>query len=152
MSGSVIENKSALANEKLEETKPTATMNYDYEKISSEQQQQQQQNTDEKNPTKEISIDDFLGHVGQIGRFQILVLLVCSTLFILPSHQSLLLIFIAHSPPWKCTNTTDTCSGANIHYEGQPGFNSRCDMERWQWTYTLPKSHSIVSEVNKLKL
>lgn len=99
-----------------------------------------------------FSIDEYLEYVGQLGRYQAIIIIVCSFLFFVPAHQSLLMVFVAHSPPWVCRSTQDNyttsaCISSVFHYEGQPGFNSRCDYARSEWKYTLPASHSIVSEV-----
>lgn len=110
---------------------------YDYKKVSENQVSKK---------LKVLTIDEFLQQIGQLGRFQIVVIVISSFLFVIPSCQSLLLVFIAYSPPWKCTNSNNTCSGFTVHYEGQPGFNDRCKMERSDWTYDIPKSYSIVSE------
>ena len=99
-----------------------------------------------------LSIDEYLEYVGQLGRYQAIIMIVCSFLFFVPAHQSLLMVFVAHSPPWVCQSTqnhnaTSACISSVFRYEGQPGFNSRCDFDRSEWKYTLPASHSIVSEV-----
>ena len=99
-----------------------------------------------------LSIDEYLEHVGQLGCYQAIIMIVCSFLFFVPAHQSLVMVFVAHSPPWVCqsthnNNTTSACTTSMFHYEGQPGFNTRCDYARSEWKYTLPTSHSIVSEV-----
>ena len=99
-----------------------------------------------------LSIDEYLKHVGQLGLYQAIIMIVCSLLFFVPAHQSLVMVFVAHSPPWVCQSTqnnnkTSACTTSMFHYEGQPGFNLRCDYIRSEWKYTLPASHSIVSEV-----
>jgi len=114
---------------------------------------------DEKVFKSEITVDEFLQYVGQLGRFQILVVFTGMLMFFVPAYQAFITVFIAHSPPWMyikthSNNVTVNVSEADsynsvdtVYYEGQPGFNDRCDLVRSQWHYTLPGSHSIVSEV-----
>ena len=107
-----------------------------------------------------FTINDYLEHVGQLGRYQAVIMIACNFLFFVPAYQSLLMVFATHSPPWTCNeitnstinnNSSSVCAnnGASnkIYVEGQPGFNLRCSLARSEWKYTLPVSDSIVSEV-----
>lgn len=101
-----------------------------------------------------LSIDQFLEFVGQMGRFQILVLFVSSFLFVLPAHQALYMIFVAVSPPWICSGRNPLeCNTTKVFYGDDVHFNLRCKMNRFSWTYKIEKpSYSIVSEVRKSKI
>ena len=53
---------------------------------------------------KEVDVDEFLLHIGQFGRTQILLLSLFCLIIIPTTYQTLIMSFAGNSPPWKCSN------------------------------------------------
>ena len=100
----------------------------------------------EENHPKVLSIDDYLMKIGELGRFQIISLIIFAFIYMIPGYQALILVFIAQSPSWRCSghnllecNTTDIYDDDSI--------KNRCNMSDASWEYVSPVSYSIVSQV-----
>ena len=90
-----------------------------------------------------FTVDEYLIQIGQLGKFQIFVLLLFSLVFIVPGAQAFIMVFIADSPPWVCSGRNlFECNSTKSYttYE-------RCNMSRISWKFTKSKSYSIVTEV-----
>ena len=95
-----------------------------------------------------LDTDEFFEHVGSIGKHQILVTLIVGCLLIIPAYQALIMVFIADSPPWRCSNKNEQeCNTTRLYTATDNEYRLRCDMNRSAWEYTMPKSYSIVNEV-----
>ena len=100
---------------------------------------------DEGNPW--VTIDEVLEQIGQIGKFQIIVLILFSLLYMPPAFQAFNIVFLADSPQWKCTGTNQECN-STILYEAFD--EARCKIDRSSWKYSKPKSYSLVTQVTLL--
>ena len=93
------------------------------------------------------TIDQFLDQIGQVGRFQVCVILCMSAMILVAGYQSLFIVFGFQAPPWKCTGINmHECNSTHLFNYGVPGFESRCHMNRSSWTYATPKTFSIVTD------
>ena len=107
-----------------------------------------QENVDGSNLNKHLSIDEILEHVGQLGKYQIIVMSIFSVCLVVPAYQSLIMVFIADSPPWRCSGINMyECNTTTIYSVGDSEYSSRCNMTRSAWEYTFPKSYTIVTQV-----
>lgn len=100
--------------------------------------------TDEKEVTKNLSIDEMLNLVGEYGRYQkIINILFCITMF--PScFHVLIMYFCVKNPPWRCALNSTTCTQYNRTFDAKD--NSRCHLARHDWEFTEPRDYSIVTD------
>ena len=57
-----------------------------------------------------LTVDQMLEHVGSMGCFQWTVVVVCGTILIPVTFQTLIMTFMALEPPWKCVNGSELCN------------------------------------------
>lgn len=93
---------------------------------------------------KSFSIDRVLEHIGQLGPFQLKVMVIYSLVFIVPAYQALITVFINASPSWRCSpNNHSECNNTIIYKSTD---EERCRMNRGSWEYVTPKSFSLVTQ------
>jgi len=93
------------------------------------------------------TIDQFLEQIGQVGMFQVSILICLSAIMVVSAYQSLFIVFGFQSPPWKCSgHDRSDCNSTTLFNYGVPGFDSRCHMNRSSWTYSTLTSFSIVTD------
>ena len=93
--------------------------------------------------------DDALQYVGELGLYQIRLVLMFSVFVLVGGYPTLIMYFAGHNPPWKCSDYTictlnGTLSSEDVHYK------DRCSMPRSAWKFTKPKEYSIVTQVDSL--
>lgn len=98
-----------------------------------------------------VNVDEYLGHVGEFGKRQIILQILFCLMIIPATYQSLLLTFVANNPPWQCTGLSEECNQTDVVFTvGSKLFDSRCDLlNRTSWQFTQPKRFSIVTEVRQ---
>ena len=57
-----------------------------------------------------LTVDQMLEHVGSMGRFQWSVVVVCGTILVPVTFQTLIMTFMALEPAWKCVNGSIVCN------------------------------------------
>ncbi|XP_065661825.1 organic cation transporter-like protein isoform X3 [Hydra vulgaris] len=90
-----------------------------------------------------ITIDEVLEQIGQIGKFQIFVLILFSLLYMPPAFQAFNIVFLADSPKWQCTGISQECNSTNLFSADN---DKRCKLNRSSWKYSKPDSYSIVTQ------
>ena len=86
---------------------------------------------------QQLTVDGALSEIGLLGRYQILLLILCTFIFNGGfSFQSLVTYYVADDSPWLCTNKTsyDFCKEGPFR-EGSVLFTKRCQMNRSEWYY-----------------
>ncbi|XP_057313743.1 solute carrier family 22 member 15-like [Hydractinia symbiolongicarpus] len=102
---------------------------------------------------KEITIDQFLKHGGECGRYQVMVQ-GCIMFALLPMvYPIMIFYYIGYDPPWRCvynsnniTHSVDfnkTCSNSSMIFPHD--HSSRCDLDRSEWTFDYHKT-TLVTE------
>ena len=103
--------------------------------------------SDEQRPQP---LDEILSRAGLFGILQVLIhVSSCYVIFAVTSQVGMI-FFIGHSPPWKCVDdaTSGFClENLNTTFSiDSPMFNTRCDLNRSDWSYTTESSYSFVTE------
>lgn len=94
---------------------------------------------------KELDVDDFLDRIGQFGKTQIILVSMFCLIIIPTTYQTLIMSFVASSPPWQCVDNATDCQ---LNGTMEAKNDDRCDMDRLSWMYTKQKSFSIVTDVS----
>lgn len=103
---------------------------------------------EEEGEEENISIDEFLEHVGQLGPFQIVVLLFLSFTVMLAGIQAFLMLFANAEYKWRCSGLNENeCNTTTIYTVTTKGYRSKCAMNRSSWKFVVKDTHSIVTEV-----
>ena len=97
-------------------------------------------------------IDHVLPLIGELGRYQIIVLVILSLAVMPPSLQWLGIYFLADDPPWRCVTNSTKCNISGVINADSPWDNLRCKLPREDWEYVEGKYYSIVTEVRKFLL
>lgn len=92
---------------------------------------------------KELDVDDFLDRIGQFGKTQIILVSMFCLIIIPTTYQTLIMSFVASSPPWQCVDNATDCQ---LNGTMKAKNDDRCDMDRLSWMYTKQKSFSIVTD------
>ena len=79
-----------------------------------------------------LTVDEYLIQIGQLGKFQVFILVLFSLVFFVPGAQALIMVFIADSPPWECSGYNLLECNTTKSYTT----NEHCDMSRIYKTYT----------------
>eukprot|EP00795_Rhopilema_esculentum_P000805 gene805-10542_t len=90
-----------------------------------------------------LGIDQILVHIGEFGRFQIILEIIACLLQIPYTLMILLPYFTQDSPSWKCVSNSTVC---NVTGELASSDKLRCQIPRSEWEYSMPKDYSIVTE------
>ena len=99
-------------------------------------------------PMKTMDIDEFLLHIGQFEKAQILLLLLMFLLYVPSANQTLILFFIGNSPSWRCVQGNSTgCNITGIFESGDEHYEKNCKMNRSSWEFIQPIEFSFVTEV-----
>ncbi len=94
-------------------------------------------------------LDDILPYVGEIGKYQIILLIMFSLMLLAAGFPILIMFFAAQNPPWTCVSNSTICNVTGSFTSKQKEYYAkRCDMPRSEWKFTKPKSYSIVTQVN----
>lgn len=110
---------------------------------------------------KYVDVDEYLEHVGEFGKFQMLITLIFCFILTPLAYQVLIMNFVADSPTWRCVDRPLNVSTSNRYQNmtqqecklmGEIGpddgsFKDRCTMKRSSWEFTRSKDYSIVSDV-----
>lgn len=96
-----------------------------------------------------VNVDEYLGHVGEFGKRQIILQVLFCLMIIPATYQTLLLTFVANNPSWRCTGLNTECNETNSVFTPSDTFyHRRCEMvNRSSWEFIHPKKFSIVTEV-----
>ena len=97
-------------------------------------------------------IDHVLPLIGELGRHQIIVLVILSLAVMPASLQWSVIYFLADDPPWRCVTNSTKCNVSELIKAGSTWNTLRCKIPREDWEYVEGKHYSIVTEVRKLLL
>lgn len=61
---------------------------------------------------KTIDVDEYLQHVGQFGKFQILLIFLFNLLILPSTYQTMIMGFVGNNPDWRCTDLQHNASSA----------------------------------------
>ena len=95
-----------------------------------------------------MTVDEILGQIGEMGRFQISRLAMFCFLMVSPAFQFLNMYFLAAEAPWQCVKNSTACQLNGSFTVGHPDF--RCKINRSDWEYARYEGphDSVVSEVS----
>ena len=101
---------------------------------------------------EELDIEEIFQRIGGFGRFQKIMIAMGMFIAMSTCYHSTNLYFVAYDPPWKCKsdNITLFCSehvGQEFNSDNEDCFKQRCKMNRTDWSYTISRKSSIVTEV-----
>ena len=101
----------------------------------------------------EINIDEFLRRGGECGRFQVMIILLCSIAMLPVAFPVMTFYYIGHDPSWSCTKNISTSSKSICNVvNGSTIFShentARCSLNRSEWKYEYHGKTSISTEVN----
>ena len=96
-----------------------------------------------------VDMDEYIKHVGEFGRYQLLILFLIIIGTFPLVFPVLIFYYIGHGPKWKCNpNTiedfTSLCTSNTSVYESTNA--TRCDMNRTHWIYEDLGKSTIVTE------
>lgn len=94
-----------------------------------------------------LSIDQVLAHVGEYGKFQILLNAILCVLKVPFGNILLIPYFSQHNPPWRCVRNSSFCLLNGIYDAKSENYTYRCSLPRSEWEYTQPKEYSVVTQV-----
>ena len=97
---------------------------------------------------QELDVDQILPHVGEYGRFQIMLQSMLCVAMIPQTLQILLMYFAAYNPPWRCVFNSTDCPMNGTFSSSSKQYDFRCSIPRSEWEYKQPKDFSIVTQVN----
>ena len=98
---------------------------------------------------KKYEVDEILPFVGEFSRFQIVVEILLCISIIPPTLQLLIMYFAALNSPWRCAANSTSCIFPRNQTIGSDSadYKARCNMERSDWEFVVPKDFSIVTQV-----
>ena len=99
---------------------------------------------------EEVNVDDYLKHIGEFGKKQVILQAMFCFLIIPSTYQKFIGTFVGSNPAWRCTGLSSECNYTrSISFKiGDDFYNGRCSMKnRSSWEFVEPKKFSIVTEV-----
>ena len=94
-----------------------------------------------------LTIDEVLERIGGHGRFQTLLFLSMTYLYMAMAAFHLMVIaFIAGEPYWECVGNSTTCNFTEAVSTVSKRYKERCSMPRSEWKFTDTYT-STVTEV-----
>ena len=93
------------------------------------------------------NLDDILPYVGEIGRYQIILIFLMSLMILVAGFPVLIMFFAGQNPPWQCVTNSTVCTLNGTFKSGDKNYKARCSMPRDDWMFTKPKEYSIVTQV-----
>ncbi|XP_066926841.1 solute carrier family 22 member 2-like [Clytia hemisphaerica] len=89
----------------------------------------------------DLNVDDFLGFVGEFGKFQKILTLIFAFMLWPYFFVYYVMYFAALKPEWRCAANRTACqfNGTFTHED-----KYRCGISRSDWEYVQPKDYSII--------
>ena len=93
------------------------------------------------------NLDDVLPYIGELGKYQILLISVMALVILATAPPVLIMLFAGQNPPWQCQTNSTVCKLNGTFESGEKNYEARCSMPRSEWKFTKPKEYSIVTQV-----
>ena len=93
------------------------------------------------------NLDDVLPHVGELGKYQIFLIIIMALATLISGFPLLIMFFAGQNPPWQCETNSTLCKLNGTFKSGEKNYKARCSMPRSEWKFTKPKEYSIVTQV-----
>ena len=95
-----------------------------------------------------LTIDEVLERIGGHGRFQTLLWLSMTYLYMsMAAFHLMVIAFIAGEPYWECVENSTMCNVTEAVSTVSERYKERCSMSRSEWKFTDTYT-STVTEVN----
>ena len=98
------------------------------------------------------NLDDILPYVGELGKYQMILIAIMALAILLAGFPVLIMFFAGQNPPWQCVTNSTVCTLNGTYKSGDKNYKARCSMPRSEWKFTKPKEYSIVTQVHKTVL
>ena len=93
------------------------------------------------------NLDDILPYVGELGKYQIFLIIIMALATLISGFPILIMFFAGQNPPWQCETNSTICKLSGTFKSGEKNYKARCSMPRSEWKFTKPKEYSIVTQV-----
>ena len=98
-------------------------------------------------PIKVKDLDEILKYVGELGKYQIILISMLALMILTAGFPVLIMFFAGQNPPWACAQNSTICNMTGSFKSGDRLYEKRCSMPRSEWIFTKPKEYSIVTQV-----
>ena len=95
------------------------------------------------------NLDDALPYVGELGKYQIVLICIVALAFFVAGFPVLIMFFAGQNPPWQCEKNSTVCKLNGTFKSGEKNYKARCSIPRSEWKFTKPKEYSIVTQVRR---
>ena len=95
------------------------------------------------------NLDDVLPYVGELGKYQIVLISIVALAFFVAGFPVLIMFFAGQNPPWQCETNSTVCKLNGTFKSGENHYTARCSMPRSEWKFTKPVEYSIVTQVRR---
>ena len=95
------------------------------------------------------SLDDVLPYVGELGKYQIILIIIMALATLVAGFPVLIMFFAGQNPPWQCQTNSTVCRLNGTFKSGEKNYEARCSMPRSEWKFTKPIDYSIVTQVRR---
>ena len=93
------------------------------------------------------NLDDALPYVGELGKYQIILISIMALATLVAGFPVLIMFFAGQNPPWQCETNSTICKLNGTFKSGAKNYEARCSMPRSEWKFTKPIDYSIVTQV-----
>lgn len=94
-----------------------------------------------------LTIDEFLEKIGGHGRFQTILMLCSSYMYMsMAAFHLMVIAFIAGEPYWECVENSTVCNLTEAVSTVSKHYKDRCNIPRSEWKFTDSYT-STVTEV-----
>jgi len=92
------------------------------------------------------NLDDALPYVGELGKYQIILISIMALATLVAGFPVLIMFFAGQNPPWQCETNSTICKLNGTFKSGAKNYEARCSMPRSEWKFTKPIDYSIVTQ------